>query len=149
TVQSRCGDTFLEAFVEGTEPLESCSEVEHFRTTLPYFLQRYEISRHLELRISPDEVIRLVNGGEGDIQLSDDGREILILEVDSVRRVALDISRGERRDLMNGIDGPPADIPSADGNGPGPLDHLFPDGELPLYYGVDGRPAAVIPIKYD
>ncbi len=149
TVDSRCTDTFLEAFVEGTEPGASCSEIEHFRINLPYFLQKYEITRDLKLRIDGDEVARLVNEGEGDVQLAEDGREILLLEEEAVRRLSLDLSRRDRRDLIAGMDGAPQNGQPPGTGAPDPFGTLYPDGEPPLYYGIDGRPAVVVPIKYD
>src|SRR5262249_11165956 len=48
TVESNCPVTFLEAFLEGTEPAKSCSAMEHFRISLPYFLQRFDVTKDLE-----------------------------------------------------------------------------------------------------
>jgi penicillin-binding protein 1A len=153
TVDSNCGSTFLEAFVEGTEPAESCSEAEHFRDTLPYYLQKFEISRNLELSIEPEEILNLVNAGEGDVELAGGGRELLLLVDDTVRRIRLDLSRRERRDVIAGLDSGIPSVPPDNGPPdpiePDPLGSLFPDGEIPLYYGIDGRPAVVIPIRYD
>jgi penicillin-binding protein 1A len=153
TVDSNCGNTFLEAFVEGTEPEESCSEAEHFRSTLPYYLQKFEIGRRQELSIEPEEILRIVNEGEGDVELADGGRDLLLLVDDTVRRIALDLNRSDRRELIAGIDsgmsGAPPDNGRPDSAEPDLLGNLFPDGEVPLYYGIDGRPAVVIPIRYD
>ena len=76
TVDSKCTNPFLEAFIEGTEPTEACSNIEHFRISLPYYLQRFEISRSLELRIDPDSLVRLVREGQGEIEILPDGRDL-------------------------------------------------------------------------
>ena len=139
TSDSHCPSPFLEAFVEGSEPTEPCSDVEHFRATLPYYLQKFEISRDLELRIEPDVVARLVREGSGDLELAPDGRELILREEEGQeRRLRLDLSRGERREVR-------ADLAVL-----APID---PQGgaagleDTPV--GIDGRPAAIVPIKPD
>jgi hypothetical protein len=130
---------FLEAFVEGTEPTEPCSEAEHLRVSLPYYLQRFEISRDLALRIDAETVVRLVREGSGDLELSEDGQELILHEEEGVRRVRLDMRRGERRDARDLL---------AAGTGGGADPAAPPDaGETPV--GLDGRPATIIPIKPD
>ncbi|HUD72577.1 MAG TPA: penicillin-binding transpeptidase domain-containing protein, partial [Dongiaceae bacterium] len=137
TADSHCPATFLEAFIEGTEPTEPCSEAEHFRVSLPYYLQRFEIGRNLELRIDTETVVQLVREGSGELELSEDGQELLLHEEEGVRRVRLDLRRGERRDAR--------DLLAA---GTGGTDPAPPDGgEKPV--GLDGRPATIIPIKPD
>jgi penicillin-binding protein 1A len=141
TADSHCPMPFLEAFVEGTEPNQPCSEVEHFRASLPYYLQRFEISRDLELRIDADALVRLVSEGQGELVLSEDGRELLLQEESGTRHLRLDIGRGERREardqLLAGAGPPPAGDAGAAGAA----------ADRPV--GLDGRPATVIPIKSD
>ncbi|HKN48076.1 MAG TPA: PBP1A family penicillin-binding protein, partial [Candidatus Polarisedimenticolia bacterium] len=69
TVESNCPNPFLEAFIEGTEPAKSCSETEHFRIGLPYYLQRFELTRDLELQIDAETLVRLVKEGQGEVEL--------------------------------------------------------------------------------
>ena len=134
TVESGCTNTFLEAFVEGSEPAEACSEARHFQMELPYFLQRFPITRGLEIDIDPDAVVRLVNEGQGEVELDSDGRTLILRGEGTERRIGLDLRRAERRDVLAGID-----------PGAAPPD---PPAE-PTHVGVDGRPATIIPIKYD
>ncbi|HKQ97556.1 MAG TPA: PBP1A family penicillin-binding protein, partial [Candidatus Polarisedimenticolia bacterium] len=105
TPDSHCPVTFLEAFVEGSEPTEPCSEAEHFRISLPYYLQRFPINRDLELDIDADTVVRLVREGSGELELSEDGQELILHEEEGVRRVRLDMRRGERREARNQLGG--------------------------------------------
>jgi penicillin-binding protein 1A len=137
TSDSHCPSPFLEAFIEGTEPTEACSEAEHFRASLPYYLQKFEISRDLELRIEPEVVANLVRQGSGDLELAPDGKELILKGDDgSERRLKLDLSRGERKDLQAGLQ-VLQPIGAQDGA----------TGEVPV--GIDGRPATIVPIKPD
>ena len=139
TSDSHCPATFLEAFVEGSEPTEPCSEVEHFRASLPYYLQKFEITRDFELRIEPDVVTKLVREGSGDLELAPDGKELVLRGDDGAeRRLRLDLSRGERREVRADLTVLPPIDPQDSGTG---------DGEVPV--GIDGRPATVVPIKPD
>jgi penicillin-binding protein 1A len=150
TVASNCPLTFLEAFVAGTEPAEACSARRHFQLSLPYFLQRFEASGDYELRIEPEALVRLVNDGQGDVELVSDGRELLLLEGGVERRVRLDLRRSERRDALTQLT--PDGAPQTDGAPPPgipPTDGAPPPQETPTHFGVDGRPATIIPIKYD
>jgi penicillin-binding protein 1A len=138
TVESNCPVTFLEAFLEGTEPAKPCSAVEHYRMSLPYFLQRYEVTSGLELSIDGDTLTRLVSQGQGDVELLEGGRELLVRSEDQELHVPLDISRSERKEAINtiaGVDPQAAPSPAPDG--------------APTHFGVDGRPAVVVPIHYD
>jgi len=143
TADSKCPLPFLEAFVEGTEPTQPCSELEHYRIALPYYLQRFEINRDLELRIDAETLVRLVGGGQGELELTEDGRELLLHEEAGTRRLRLDMRRGERREardqLLAGATPPqPGEGAAAAGT---------PAADVPV--GLDGRPATVIPIKPD
>jgi len=147
TVESSCPSPFLEAFIEGTEPTESCGDVEHFRISLPYFLQRLTLTRGLELEIDADALVRLVSDGQGDVSLAADGKEIVFRDGEVERRVGLDIRRGDRQEALNQLAGvggtgtAPGGTPP-DGGSP-------PNGDERRPLGVDGRPASIIPIKYD
>jgi len=141
TADSRCPLPFLEAFVEGTEPTQPCSELEHFRISLPYYLQRFEINRDLELRIDAETLVRLVGEGQGELELTEDGRELLLHEEAGTRRLRLDMRRGERREVRDQL--------LAGATPPQPVDGEAgtPAADVPV--GLDGRPATVIPIKSD
>jgi penicillin-binding protein 1A len=139
TSDSHCAAPFLEAFIDGSEPTEPCSEVEHFRASLPYYLQKFEISRDLELRIDPDVVAKLVREGSGDLELAPDGKELVLKADDgSERRLRLDLSRGERRELQAGL----TVLQPIDPQDPGA-------GTADVPVGIDGRPATIVPIKPD
>jgi penicillin-binding protein 1A len=138
TVESGCAHTFLEAFVAGSEPAEACSEARHFQIDLPYFLQRYPVTRALEIDIDPEAVVRIVNEGQGEVELDPDGRTLILKGEGAERRIALDLRRGERRDVLAGIEG-----------GPAPPEPPPDEAAEPIHVGVDGRPATIIPIKYD
>jgi penicillin-binding protein 1A len=149
TVESNCPNPFLEAFVEGTEPAQTCSDLEHFRIGLPYYLQRFKVTRAGELQIDRESLVRLVNEGQGEVQLLDGGDEILVRDGENQLQIRLDIDRSERRDAMRDLaaDGGPATPP--DGGTPTPSPGATPEGEAPAHMGVDGRPATVVEIKYD
>ena len=142
TVESSCPVTFLEAFLEGTEPAKACSATEHFRISLPYYLQRFEATSDLELTLDAEALVRLVSEGQGDVELQPGGRELLVHHDGQDLLVKLDIDRADRRqaeDSLEGGDGPPVD----------PKPSPTPEGTAPTHFGVDGRPAKVIPIHYD
>jgi penicillin-binding protein 1A len=143
TADSQCPLPFLEAFVEGTEPTQPCSAIEHYRVSLPYYLQRFEINRDLELRIDAETVVRLVGEGQGELELAEDGRELLLHEEAGTRRLRLDMRRGERREARNQLlAGVTPPQPGEDAGAAGT--HA---ADVPV--GLDGRPATVIPIKPD
>ncbi|OLD65317.1 MAG: hypothetical protein AUI52_07795, partial [Acidobacteria bacterium 13_1_40CM_2_68_10] len=142
TVESSCPVTFLEAFLEGTEPAKACSATEHFRISLPYYLQRFEATSDLELTLDADALVRLVSEGQEDVELQPGGRELLVHHDGQDLLVKLDIDRADRRkaeDSLEGGDGPAVD----------PKPSPTPEGTAPTHFGVDGRPAKVIPIHYD
>jgi penicillin-binding protein 1A len=144
TVESNCPNPFLEAFIEGTEPAKPCSEAEHFRISLPYYLQRFDVTRDLELSIDSEALVRLVKEGQGEVRLDPDGKEILVQDGDAEKHVPLDIRRADRKDALTQL--------LAGGNGTAPTpapDGTPPAGEAPTHFGVDGRPATIIPIKND
>src|SRR3989449_9548679 len=67
TVESSCPVTFLEAFLEGTEPAKACSAMEHFRLSLPYYLQTFDITQDLEVSLKGDDLEDLVSDCVGDV----------------------------------------------------------------------------------
>jgi penicillin-binding protein 1A len=139
TPDSHCPTPFLEAFLEGAEPTEECSEVEHFRLTLPYFLQRFEITKGLELRIDADSLVRLVAEGQGEVELSEDARQLVLHEENGPRTIPLDIGWGERRAAREKLE--------AGQGGAEKTPPAGPAADAPV--GVDGRTATIIPIKND
>ncbi len=146
TVSSECPTPFLEAFIEGTEPTEACSEVEHFRIGLPYFLQRFEISRDMELRIEPETLVQLLLEGEGDIELLPDGRGLLLRSQgeEAPRTVAIDLNRQERREVMQEVAARMYDFGDALD-----LEDPLPGSDSLPPVGVDGRPATIVLIRRD
>src|SRR5262249_13915336 len=64
-----------EAFLEGTDVLDECSEAEHWRLTLPYFLQRFSVTDRLELAPDPTALATLLRR-DHSIHLSSDGRRL-------------------------------------------------------------------------
>jgi penicillin-binding protein 1A len=151
TVDSNCPNPFLEAFVEGTEPAQSCSEMEHFRLSLPYYLQRFTVTRDLELEIDGDSLVRLVGEGQGELELAPGGKEIIVHDGDQEVHVRLSIARDERHQAIASLNGDNPDGPRPTPT-PGATD-VPPGGTPPAdgatHVGVDGRPATVVPIKYD
>jgi hypothetical protein len=137
--------TFLEAFLEGTEPAKPCSAVEHFRISLPYYLQRFDVTDNLELSIDGDALVKLVGEGQGDCELQPGGKELLVHVDGQDLQVRLDIDRAGRKAAENtlqqagagtAVDPKPGASPAA-------------AGTPPTHFGVDGRPAVVVPIHYD
>ncbi len=150
TVESNCSVTMLEAFVEGTEPAKACSEMEHFRLSLPYYLQRFKITRDLEVQIDAEALVRLVNEGQGDVELVSDGRELLVRNDEAETRVPLDIRRADRREAMNDLDAGDEDgVPPPTTRPDVPVGAARQDEGEPRHFGVDGRPATIIQIKSD
>jgi hypothetical protein len=136
-----CPQPFLEAFLEGTEPTQTCSEVDHLRVSLPYYLQRFEIDRGLELRIDSEALVRLVNEGQGELELAPGGHELILHEEGGTRTVKLDMGWRQRREAQRRLDDP-----NSEGGVLAPLP-TEPAADAPV--GVDGRPATIIPIKHD
>jgi penicillin-binding protein 1A len=145
TVESSCPTPILEAFIEGTEPTTPCSEKEHVRHRLPYFLQSFDINRSMELRIEPEIIVRLIQEGVGDVELMPDGRELLLQGQgdEPARTVRLDLSRRERRDLFDLL---MEQIAAFDDL---MVDDPIPEDDRLEPVGVDGRPATIVPIRYD
>ena len=55
-LDSHCRDVTLEVFLEGTAPTTTCSEHEHFRMDLPYYMQRYSLDEGSRLQLTPRDV---------------------------------------------------------------------------------------------
>ncbi|HLB76003.1 MAG TPA: hypothetical protein VJO72_03130, partial [Candidatus Dormibacteraeota bacterium] len=97
-----------------------------------------------ELTIDGDALVRLVSEGQGDVELLPGGRELLVHHDGQELHVRLDIDRADRRQAENSLEG--GDGSAAD---PKPSPSPAPEGAAPTHFGVDGRPAKVIPIHYD
>ena len=153
TVESNCPSPFLEAFVEGTEPAQGCSEAEHFRISLPYYLQRFSVTSDLELQVDADSLVKIVSEGQGEVELLDGGKELVVHGAAATGsapdgaadlHVRLDLSRGERHQAIASLGNPPdpqatpTPAPTPGGTpGPGGADGA-------THFGVDGRPANTI-----
>ncbi len=145
TVESSCPVTFLEAFLEGTEPAKACSAVEHFRLSLPYYLQNFEVTQDLELSLDGDALVHLVSEGQGEVELQPSGKEMVVHYDGKDLQVRLDISRADRKEAQNNL-ATPGGGPAVD---PQPSPSATPGAEPPTHFGVDGRPAKVIDINND
>lgn len=75
TAETGCDPTtmILESFVTGTEPAALCSPAEHWRLTLPYYLQRFEVNEAKQLVATPEEIAAVVQAGPQQERLSADG----------------------------------------------------------------------------
>jgi penicillin-binding protein 1A len=140
SVESHCQPIILEAFLHGTEPTVQCSEAEHFRISLPYYLQRFQFNRHQELRVDGDGLRRLLQQGAGELTLAENGKSLILHDAAGEREIPLDIGRRELRDLMESLGG-------GDGSQPAPDSTAVPGA--PRRVGRDGRDATLILIKYD
>lgn len=140
TLEVGCRPITLEAFLRGTEPTASCSEVEHLHLSLPYYLQRYPINRSQELRLDAEALIRLLQQGAGELRLAEDGKSLILLQDDGERAIPIDISRGDLREAMDRLQGGFEQL----AEGPGAA-----TPSLPRRVGKDGRDATLILIKYD
>jgi hypothetical protein len=140
SVESHCQPIILEAFLRGTEPTMQCSEEEHFKVSLPYYLQRFQFTRRQELRADADGLRRLLQQGAGEISLSEGGKSLVLREAGGERVIPLDISRRDLRELLEDLKGgmSPQDAPEAS-----------PGTGSPRRVGKDGRDATLILIKYD
>jgi len=75
TAETGCDPTslILESFVTGSEPTALCSPAEHWRLTLPYYLQRFEVNEALQLVATPEELAAVIQAGPQQARLSADG----------------------------------------------------------------------------
>ncbi len=124
-------DVILEAFVTGTEPTAYCSPAEHFRLSLPYFLQRFDVNERRELVGSPEELAVVLRAGGANPRLSKDGRSLEASGETGSVSVPLALDGDGRRELQRLLATPPP--PPAEGEGP--------------WYGLDGRRATVREIR--
>jgi len=140
-VDSNCRPIILEAFLRGTEPTARCSEAEHFRISLPYYLQRYQFNRRQEMRIDGEGLRRLLQQGAGEITLSENGKSLVLREEGGERIIPLDIGRRDLREVMESLKGGGLET----GGTGEPIPGIAP----PRRAGRDGRDATLILIKYD
>jgi penicillin-binding protein 1A len=141
SVESDCQPIILEAFLRGTEPTAQCSEAEHFRISLPYYLQRYQFNRRQELRIDADGLRRLLQQGSGELSLSEDRKSLVLHQESGERIIPLDIGRRDLRELTESLEG------GTEGSEAGEESSTGTTG--PPRVGKDGREATLILIKYD
>ncbi len=134
TVESACPVTFLEAFLEGTEPAKACSAVEHFRISLPYYLQKFPVNDDLELGIDGDALVHVVSEGQGEVELLPGGKELVVHLEGQELQVKLDMDRATRKEVRGELEATPTPATVT---------------QAPTHFGVDGRPAVVVPIHYD
>ena len=131
------GDVILEAFATGTEPTSYCSPLGHYRLTLPYFLQRFEINDRKELVGTPEEIAALIRSGSGsNPRLVQGGRALDASAEGGGVTVALALDAADRKTLQRIL------------ASPAPPDPLAEEGLGP-WYGLDGRRAAVREIHRD
>jgi len=141
SVESKCDPIILEAFLHGTEPTALCSEQQHFRISLPYYLQRFQFNRKNELRIDGDGLRHLLQQSGGELSLDEATRSLVWHRSEGDMVIALDIGRRDLREVLDeGTDTQAAGLTDASGMSlPSP----------PHRAGVDGREATVVLIKYD
>jgi penicillin-binding protein 1A len=140
SVESHCQPIILEAFLRGTEPTMQCSEAEHFKVSLPYYLQRFQFTPRQELRADADGLRHLLQQGAGEISLSEGGKSLVLREAGGERVIPLDISRRDLRELLEDLKG---------GMSPQDAQETSPGTGSPRRVGKDGRDATLILIKYD
>jgi len=127
------GDVILDAFVTGTEPTAYCSAAEHFRLSLPYFLQRFEVNDRRELVGEPEEIARVIQAGASNPRISRDGRVLDATGENGALSVTLALDPAQRKELLRLVATPSP--PPAEGEGP--------------WYGLDGRRATVRVVHRD
>ncbi|MBI4161331.1 MAG: PBP1A family penicillin-binding protein, partial [Acidobacteria bacterium] len=138
SIDTGCKEVFLEAFVRGTEPGAYCSAEEHFRLTLPYFLQGYSVGRRNELMIPAGDLLPLLARFPHDLGIADSARTL------TVRRdgrpellVPLPLTRQERESVLASLAA--RTIAATE---PEAGFWTWAAGEDPV--GVDGRPANLL-----
>lgn len=123
-------DVILEAFVAGTEPVSYCSDSDHARLRLPYYLQRFPLNARGELVAGADELAQVLQSGPG-ARLASDGGALAFFSENGTATVPLALDQDGRAQLERLLAAPPA--PVEEGLGP--------------WYGTDGRTARVVPIR--
>ena len=141
SAETHCQPIILEAFLRGTEPTASCSEAQHFRISLPYYLQRCQFNRKNELRIEADGLHQLLDQAEGDLVLDEVNRALVLHREEGDQTIPLDIGHRDWRDFLEGL--------RADQGGQSSAGEGIPSTAAPRRAGVDGREATVVLIKYD
>jgi membrane peptidoglycan carboxypeptidase len=138
SVETRCQPIILEAFLRGTEPTALCSEAQHFKLSLPYYLQRFPLNRKNELRIDAEGLRRVLQEAGGELSLYEDGRALVFQREEGALMIPLDIGRRDAREVLEGFQGDQGQVPNPEGS-----------SGLTRKTGIDGREATVVQIKYD
>lgn len=128
SVESGCKDVILEAFARGSEPTTFCSAGEHFRQTLPYFLQEADLTEEGALQFTPQQLLKLLVENPARISLSRNHRSLLLHAADEVRELPLVVLYDEAR---SGLQSPPQTF--------------IPSPERPV--GVDGHIAVAVEVR--
>ncbi|HKY31351.1 MAG TPA: PBP1A family penicillin-binding protein, partial [Candidatus Polarisedimenticolia bacterium] len=150
--EARCSRPIMETFLKGTEIEHPCTEAAHHRLQLPYFLQRYRILSEGRLDIPDEEIERLLRENPFSLELV--GRSSLnVLTPAGVRVVRLSRGGGEIGEVAWGFFRR-AEREAADGDEEAAYAQFLPAQLPPLgsgpgsFVGLDGRAAAVVPIRY-
>jgi membrane carboxypeptidase/penicillin-binding protein len=153
-----CRNVIQETFVRGTEIERPCTSNAHVRLGLPYFLQRYPMREEGRVEIADSEIDRLLREnpfhldllGRSSLNVLASGGLQVVRLARTGERSGSDVTWGffrrhEAAKDPNGADEDaeelaytqflPAEMPPLDGGA-----HPF--------VGIDGRTAAVIPIRY-
>src|SRR4029434_3172982 len=102
SVETHCQPIILEAFLRGTEATALCSEAQHFRVSLPYYLQRYQFNRKNELRIDGEGLRLLLQQSGGELSLDEATRSLVLHRPEGDWVIALDIGRRDIREVLDG-----------------------------------------------
>ncbi len=144
---SGCRKVIMESFRRGTEVAHQCAAAAHMRVGLPYYLQRYPITRAGALRIDDAEMSRLLR--ENPFHLSLAGDMIKASWQGGVMDAPLERAGGGVSSLWRFArsGGREEDLdPAREQMLPAELPPLSTD--TPPFVGVDGRTALVVPIRY-
>ena len=128
SVESGCKDVILEAFARGSEPTAFCSAKEHFRQTLPYFLQEADLTQEGALQFTPQQLLRLLVENPARISLARNHRSLLLHEADQARELPLVVLYDE---AVSDLERPPQTF--------------IPSPERPV--GVDGHIAVAVEVR--
>jgi penicillin-binding protein 1A len=116
TAESGCDPAFmiLESFVNGTEPAAVCSPTEHWRLTLPYYLQRFEVNESKQLVATPEELAAVLQSGPQQVRLSEDGSALEAFDAAGASMsiplaLAEPADRARLKDLISTPAAPPAE----------------------------------------
>jgi len=91
-----CQEVIEEVYLEGTEPAEACSPLEHLRLRLPLALQRYPITETGALRVPAADLERLLPALPG-ARLRGGGRELEIETPEGPLLLGLERTAGPSR----------------------------------------------------